>query len=598
MVEVERHSSESTTLAQAREQFLRAESFEEDAVRDTILASWWRSRTWNVAADHIELPYVKDPNLDTPLSQCAAPILQRLQDQLGDSNISAILTDDQGVVLDRRTESTGLERYLDRVHLAPGFTYAEQYVGTNGIGTSLEGLQPTSVFGHEHYAEDLDTLACAGVPIRHPVSGQLLGLFDLTCWRKDASPLLMTLAKTTAQDIQAELSTRVGLRELSLFTEYLRACRRGSGIVFAVNNDLVMTNEYARQSLEPQDQAAMLTQAAEVLTYRRNITLTVDLPSGAQARMSCSPVTSDAGPAGGIVRAHVLREPEVSAVAHPHPEPSLPGIVGSSALWTRACQQAVQHRQHREWITVEGEPGTGKLAIIKGAHARDAPADPLTVVDAAESDGPDSWMSRLQEGLARPSGTVVVRHLDRWPSDQIPRLASALSTATAGTEGSGGPWVAATLNERDGDELTEDILRYFPCSVDVPPLRHHIDDVRELVPLLLSQLSHGASLTCSSGAMRLLLRSKWPGNVAQLRRVLCKVVTNRRSGTVEPDDLPPECHSVTRRVLSPLESMERDAIVRCLHEADGNKTRAAHDLGVSRATIYRKIRDYGIEARS
>ena len=59
-------------------------------------------------------------------------------------------------------------------------------------------------------------------------------------------------------------------------------------------------------------------------------------------------------------------------------------------------------------------------------------------------------------------------------------------------------------------------------------------------------------------------------------------------------DLPPELHTVSRRVLSPLESLERDAIVRCLNATGGNKAEAARALGMSRATIYRKIHDYGI----
>ena len=74
--------------------------------------------------------------------------------------------------------------------LAPGFSYAEEFVGTNGIGTALEGGRPMHVFGHEHYAENLEDLACAGVPIHHPISGKTVGAVDLTCWRKDADPLL------------------------------------------------------------------------------------------------------------------------------------------------------------------------------------------------------------------------------------------------------------------------------------------------------------------------------------------------------------------------------------------------------------------------
>ena len=72
------------------------------------------------------------------------------------------------------------------------------------------------------------------------------------------------------------------------------------------------------------------------------------------------------------------------------------------------------------------------------------------------------------------------------------------------------------------------------------------------------------------------------------------VAAQRRTGTIRPDDLPPESRTVSRRVLSPLESMERDAIVQGLLDASGNKGDAARALGMSRATIYRKIHEYGI----
>jgi sigma-54 dependent transcriptional regulator, acetoin dehydrogenase operon transcriptional activator AcoR len=71
-------------------------------------------------------------------------------------------------------------------------------------------------------------------------------------------------------------------------------------------------------------------------------------------------------------------------------------------------------------------------------------------------------------------------------------------------------------------------------------------------------------------------------------------VARRRAGVVEPGDLPPECRSTAKRVLTPLESLECDAIVEALLETRGSKVEAARRLSMSRATIYRKIRDYGI----
>jgi transcriptional regulator of acetoin/glycerol metabolism len=94
--------------------------------------------------------------------------------------------------------------------------------------------------------------------------------------------------------------------------------------------------------------------------------------------------------------------------------------------------------------------------------------------------------------------------------------------------------------------------------------------------------------------MRMLMRNRWAGNIAQLYQTMRKIVANRRTGVITLADLPPECQASTRRLLTPLESMERDAIVQALLETEGNKLRAAQQLGMSRATIYRKIREYGI----
>ncbi len=155
--------ADSKGLAETRERFLTAESVRPSEVREPILASWWRSRQWKVAADRVTLPYVRDPNLDTPLTRNAMPVLRNLRQHLEGQPISVILTDAAGVVLSRMTADHDLERHLDGVQLAPGFSYAEEHAGTNGIGTALEGGQPAVVFGHEHYAEDLEDLACAGV---------------------------------------------------------------------------------------------------------------------------------------------------------------------------------------------------------------------------------------------------------------------------------------------------------------------------------------------------------------------------------------------------------------------------------------------------
>ena len=155
------------------------------------------------------------------------------------------------------------------------------------------------VFGHEHYAENLEDLACAGVPIQHPISGKTLGAVDLTCWRKDADPLLITLAKTTADQITKALLTDSNAREFGLLQEYLRACRHSAGIVLALSTDVVMMNDSARQALDPADQVVLLGQATEALASRRPGAVIVTLPTGARARCTAGPwPRTDSPPTG------------------------------------------------------------------------------------------------------------------------------------------------------------------------------------------------------------------------------------------------------------------------------------------------------------
>jgi sigma-54 dependent transcriptional regulator, acetoin dehydrogenase operon transcriptional activator AcoR len=575
-------------LVRARTSFLVDDQVEAGAVRATILASWNRSREWDVATDSVELSCEFDSELDSPLTRAATPVLADVADQLAGEPVSLILTDSDGVVLERRTGDSTLNQHLDKVWLAPGFSYAERFIGTNGIGTALEGRGPAQVFGHEHYVEHLADLACAGAPIWHPVSGKLLGVVDLTCWRPDAGRFMATAVARIARQIEGALLEQSGPRELALLHDYLTACRRHRGAVFAVSPDVVMMNDSARELIDPSDQATLITGATEALRSERRLLL-VDLPSGAVARVHCRPSWSDRGSAGGVLHVQ-LAAPDIARKLQPAPPTSaMPTAVGSGVLWAKCCQAVDRHFHNREWLVLEGEAGTGKATLARATHQRRTPAAHLRVLDADDY-GP-RWIAEIIDELENGSGTLVLSHVDRLPPDGLQTLADALEPHRESTDPER-PWVVVTVGPGGLD--SSGLLEFFPRTVEVPPLRHHVEDVAELVPHMLARLTRGTDLTCSSDAMRLLMRNHWPGNVEQLHQVLRKAVARRRSGVLTAADLPPECRAITRRVLTPLEAIECDAIVNALLDNDGNKAEAARHLGMSRATIYRKIRGYGI----
>ena len=580
---------ERDPLAEARDRFLAAEPVNRAAVREPILASWSRSREWKVAADRIDLSYAGPPDLESALARAAEPVLRHLHEQLEGQPISIVLTDANGLVLLRFTGDHDLERHLDAIRLAPGFCYAEDLVGTNGIGTALESGGPAHVFGHEHYAERLEEMACAAAPVRDPMSGATVGALDLTCRRGHADALMISLARSTADQLGRALAEASGSRNLRLLQEYARTCRHTGGIVLALGNDVVMLNDHARRVLSPADQSELISQATEALGRHSAGAVTVDLTGGVVARMFCRPLL----PADGVFHVKLLAPAAGPSALAASGSMSLPGLVGTGAAWRRACRAAEVSYDRGEWLALDGEAGAGKLALIRAVHQHRNPAAPCHVLDAEVAGREQDWLTRSRSELLDGTGMLIIRHLQALPPRQVRALTGALADAKARGRQER-LRVAVTL---DRGAVTSDLtglLRLFPGTVTVPPLRHHSEDVRELVPFFLGRLGRQGGVSCSPAAMRLLLRHSWPGNAAQLWRVLTQVVQRRRVGQIQPSDLPPECWTVSRRVLSPLESIERDAIVQSLLDHGGSKIRAARALGMSRATVYRRIHEYGI----
>ena len=431
----------------------------------------------------------------------------------------------------RRTGDSRLEGHLDRVWLAPGFSYAEEHVGTNGIGTALEGGGPARVFGHEHYVEHLEELACAGVPIRHPVTGKVLGVIDLTCWRRDAGTMMVAAATALSRRIEAMLLEQSGRRELALLHDYLTACRRNRDAVLAVGDDLLMLNDRARELLAPADQGPLLAEATEALGHRPT-PAAAGRPAERADRAGAVPAELQRGRIGraGSSRSSSSARCRRQRARGTAPPPALPTAVGSGTLWTKCCQAVDRHFRAREWLVLEGEPGTGKTTLARAAHQSRTPAAHLRVFDANDA---QAALGRGRDRRAAPpaagrscSPTSTGCRRTRWA------CSSTCSSPTASRPTSTGPG-SSPPSARSGATATPDLatlLSLFPRTVEVPPLRHHVEDVAELVPHLLARLTRGGTLAVSPAVMRVLMRNRWPGNVEQLFQVLRTTVARRRTG--------------------------------------------------------------------
>src|SRR4051812_17172998 len=245
-------------VLRARERFLSNGSLDEETVRPGVLDSWRRSKSLRVHPDRVDLPFVREPNMDSSLVIAAAPVLRRIADDLAAQSVSIILTSADGVVLERLAADATIVKALDAVRLAPRYSYAEKFVGTNGIGTALETARATYIRGGEHYLGTLGRLACAGSPIRDPMTRRMVGVIDLTCWAAQSNPLLYALAKSAGNQIEDHMRALANESETALLDAYLQHCRRFPLGVLAIGGDVVLMNHYLRETLDAIDQATLL----------------------------------------------------------------------------------------------------------------------------------------------------------------------------------------------------------------------------------------------------------------------------------------------------------------------------------------------------
>jgi sigma-54 dependent transcriptional regulator, acetoin dehydrogenase operon transcriptional activator AcoR len=566
-----RRLDEAATLV-AREEFACSGSAAAELPR-LILESWSRSRSCGVPPDRREARFAGAlaPS-ETRLAHTVGPVLEGVARRLQGTDTAVLLSDRTARILRRWTGDDRMATLMDRVHAAEGFVLAEEQVGTNGVGTPLEAGEAVAVVGTAHYNEVFDEAACVGAPIRHPVTRRVEGVISLTCRTADASPLQLAIVLGAVQEAERRLLEQATARERTLLASLLTARRRTAQPLVCVGEDIVLATPAAARLLEGVDQGLLWDRARRTLADGGASALALD--DDAPLRATCEAVLDDGAVVGVLIE---MAEP--AARRAPRPAAWLGDLVGASPAWRRVTAGVRAAATAGVPLALIGEAGVGKVALARAAAALRPGA--VQVVDCGRGTRP------AQRAL---EGAIILRHVDALSERAARRLADVLGAARA-------PWIVATAADPAAPALRVLLSRLAMTRVDVPPLRLRPDDIPVLARALTRR--HG-SATLRQGvrpeAAQLLARLPWPGNVRELENVLRLALQRRHVGDLRLEDLPAEVRpAAARNAATALQRLEAEAIVEALAAADGNKRRAAQALGVSRSTLYRKLRAYGIE---
>ncbi|MDX3646376.1 GAF domain-containing protein, partial [Streptomyces sp. MB09-02B] len=354
-------------LVDAHERFLAGAHVDSD-VRDPVLDSWKRCRSAGLEPHRLLVPYVPDLAMEDPFLRAADPVLTQLTAALANVSMTVVLCDGQARMVQRHGGDRQLLTRLDEVNFAPGFCASEAAAGTNGVGTALAERQPVLVLGREHFADCLSPFACAGAPVRNPLSGRVEAVLDLTCLRDDGDPAMLRLVREAAHDIEAALLEQATERERALLAAYRRATRAAATVSDGAGPGAgagagpgtgPATAPWPRQPGRPPgargddkdgryaetlgrvDLAVLREKAEELIASPHRTLDEVTLSGNRVATLLRRPIMSESGETGVVVEARVLggshlRHKELTTPPSEAPpgQPSTPPLAYRSATRT------------------------------------------------------------------------------------------------------------------------------------------------------------------------------------------------------------------------------------------------------------------------
>ncbi len=632
------HTTQSAlALRQARSHLLEHGDFPSGSVDERVARSWRRSLDAGLLptgrlADH---EHASGSNLRHALA-CnhdllahSRPVMEYLFEQVRHSHSMVILADKRATLMHTMGDVDFLSK-AERVALATGSSWQEQYRGTNAIGTALAEADSIEIHGAEHFLERNGFLTCAAAPIMS-AAGDLMGVIDISGDQRSRHPHTLGLVSMAARMIENRLVIAASRRHIRL---HLHAQPEGIGSVaegiIALSEDgwIVGANRtaLAMLGLKPADLGAtplarsMDVRFEELLSRhkrRPDQPIQVHLHNGASLFVQMY-----------AEQAALTISAPVAATATPND--ALARLDTGDLRWRSATEKARRIAGKPIPLLIHGESGVGKELFARAVHdsgprsegpfvAINCAALPENLIEAelfGYSPGAftgakrDGYIGRLREAHG---GTLFLDEIGDMPLSMQTRLLRVLQERQVSPLGGGRPidvdftLICAThckLREQADQGIFRSDLYYRinGLTVNLPALRER-SDFQALTERLLAYLNPKRELYLAPDLLAQLSRHPWPGNLRQYSSVLrtASAMLDAHEEQIDwqhlSDDLVEELNAIPQQdtlIISStapqnLQELSRSAIKQALESSHGNISEAARRLGISRQTLYRKM---------
>lgn len=576
------------------------------------------------------------------------PIVDNLRHVARDADYCLLLSDATGVVIQGFAD-TSASRELAEDGLAVGSRWNENMIGTNGVGTCLVSRRPVTVAGQAHYNQTLKGFTCTAAPIFSP-DGTVVAVLDFS-GRSVANSSECSFAHHIVREAAANISTTL-FRKCHQNSCIVALSREPEAMPLALNA-LIATDESGRLLGATQEALAFLG-VAELsdlgglhLQDLWRVSLDDMKPLAAHnVKLNATDgtdmyVTTFLPKRKSVGSFTQVKSPAKSGAFGKSAPLTLDRVAGSDAKMQRNVELCRKLLDRDISLLLLGETGVGKDTFAKAIHmesnrgskpyvAVNCAAIPDTLL-ASELFGyaPGTFTGGLKAGrvgriVASNGGTLFLDEIGDMPIDLQAHLLRVLEEREVSPLGATEPIsvdvriICAT--HRDLPQLVETgrfrrdlYYRIKGAQIVVSPLRERTDIAELVEGIIEDELGNSKDKIEISLEVRELFQCyDWPGNLRELRNVIRWILSIHNDREVTLDHLPEELLAWSLKDESShpgaaswkgqahatledaYERVEHDRIIDALKATKWSITTAAQNLGISRATLHRKIRKYGI----
>lgn len=579
------------------------------------------------------------------LINISVPYIEMINSSIDNKDFIIVLTDEKGCILYITGDETIVQEFK-KLNLIIGAYMDEKSIGTNAMGTAIEEDKAVQITAEEHYIEAFQTLTCSAAPI-HNASGSIIGTLNLTGASSKKHPHTLGMVMIGVKAIENEIHKNKTSKVLKESYNYMESLidNMSKGIIMVDANGVIRNINNLGADIFNKEKLEVIGKSIEnivpdfknilmILEGEREYKREIKLKHFCQYKtvLTFKVIKFRDKVIGTLIL--MQEEKEIERVKNTGAFYNFDDIIGESAAIKNVITNCKIISNSPSTVLIQGESGTGKEILAQAIHnyshrrnnnfvAINCGAIPENIIESELFGYEDGTFTGGKKGGKKGKfelaheGTLFLDEIGEMPIDMQVKLLRVLQEGRITRLGGDKEIpvdvrVIAATNRDLKEEIKKGKFRedlyYRLCVIPVvlPPLRERRGDVTRLIQFFLrvKALKIDKSVpTLDEGLYESLIHYNWPGNIRELENCIENIVNlggkisfdlfSKDQTATDVDDAGDDELQIS---TCNLEEIEKRVIEKAIKLYDKNMTKVAGALGISRNTLYLKVKKYGIKS--